>query len=72
MKQKKIDIFECFDKMDVDEDGEISKKEFIEVLLKDYTIPELTREWINMVFDAMDSNKTGFLSIGEMLMFIQG
>lgn len=58
--------------MDVDEDGEISKKEFIDVLLKDYTIPELTRERINMVFDAMDQNKTGKLSIGEMLMFIQG
>lgn len=70
LKSKKIDIFECFDKMDVDGDGTISKKEFIDVLLKEYAIPEITREWLSVVFDAIDKNKTGDISIGEMLMYI--
>ena len=72
LKAKKIDIFDCFDKMDVDGDGTISKKEFVDVLLKEYTIPDLTWEWLAVVFDAIDKNKTGDISIGEMLMYIQG
>jgi len=58
--------------MDTDSDGTISKKEFVDVLLKEYTIPELTWERLAVVFDAIDRNKTGDISIGEMLMFIQG
>lgn len=72
LKQKKIDIFECFDKMDVDGDGTISKREFIDVLMKEYLIPELTKERIGQVFDAIDRNRTGDLSIGEMLMYLEG
>lgn len=70
LKLKKIDVFECFEKMDTDGDGTIQKPEFITVLLKDYAIPELTKERIIAVFDALDWDKTGDLSIGEMLMYM--
>jgi len=33
--------------MDIDGDGTITKKEFTDVLLKEYTVPELTRERLN-------------------------
>ena len=35
-------------------------------------IPELTKDWASAVFDAIDRNKSGSLTIGELLMYMQG
>jgi len=72
LTKKNIDVFTCFDKMDGDQDGEVMKKDFITVLINDYMIPELTKDWASAVFDAIDRNKSGSLTIGELLMYMQG
>lgn len=54
LKLKKIDVFEMFEKMDSEETGAVKKKQFATVLIREYTIPELTMERVGAVFDAID------------------
>ena len=58
--------------MDTSGDGHIQKDEFVKALTRTYNLRDFTIERIENVFRSLDRNKSGDLSIGELLVYIQG
>jgi len=71
LKKQRIDNMTFFTMLDLNKDGTVNDKEFVDGIL-DLQIKGLTKDRILKIFDVIDSNKSGTLQLGEIWFFIEG
>ena len=71
IERKGLTSLECFDLIDTNSNGVIDEKEFTKGLVQ-LGLQGMTGTQIVSVFWALDKNKSGDLSIGEWLYYIDG
>lgn len=71
MKRNTITLQKMYEEMDVNKDGTVDKGEFVNSLGY-MNIPGLQLSDLGLIYDAIDINNDGFLSVNEFGMFIEG
>lgn len=71
MKRNNISLMKMYEDMDVNKDGEVDKQEFVNALSY-VQVPGVQLSDLGMIYDAIDINNDGSLSINEFGMFIEG
>lgn len=64
-------VDELHKKLDTDGDGKVTKKEFIKEMTN-LKIPEIVPTEIAKIFDKLDVNQDGSLTVGEFSMYLKG
>ena len=58
--------------LDSNKDGYVDKMEFLVGMEQHFPIPTLTKRDYNSIFDAIDIDDNGFLSVNEFCLYIEG
>ena len=71
MVEKEIDKKELFDKLDKDGNGQVDRNEFRKFFFDYNLIHGITRHDVDKLYNYLDSNSDGSISIDEFCLFIE-
>ena len=71
LQQQRIDSETFFAQLDANQDGSVSREEFVEGVSK-FEVPTLVKTDLEAVFDLIDQNEDGGLILGEIWLYIEG
>jgi Ca2+-binding EF-hand superfamily protein len=63
---------QLFSKVDLNGNGVVERSEFKQFFTKDLTVKNMSMEEIELVFEAVDMNKDGLLSVNEFCLCLEG
>jgi len=73
LARKQMGVMEAFEKIDSDQSGDISEKEFLRMFSAgEFKLPDMDRKTLIEIFKALDHDKSGYVSIMEFVYYFKG
>jgi Ca2+-binding EF-hand superfamily protein len=72
LKKLNIQVSSLYKQIDKNGNGLCEREEFINAFTNEIKVAGLLRTELEQIYEALDSNKDGFLSVNEFCLYLEG